>query len=565
MATNDRELAKPTRVQAHLTNDLNGETTPTPVTLQRAATLPTEDQALWSAIRNRTDAIGFNRYAAFINRLLCADTDKGEATCGDTGSTLPGSAQQQHAPSIAQLRQDMLNRPTIYGSDAYQLLKIATQAFLLFESGLVINPPRNSVTGKYETADPANPGKYIPIDESLTEVPGEASRLGRSVTFDEIQAELEQYLSREIGTIGGRGAPYLKRIVNALIPPELRAQRLPYCEAILRNRATCPSMIELIWSYWQEVGALVQAMNAIALRFQNKRRGLRDPLVALEIDPLRPLNNLMWGFIQSEYDRLTVSRRVHEYLHAYGLTLYGKAVANLSPADTRSKFIEAFHNLLHRAAVFYQEDADTTIVSDGFPLLNALKEVHLLLAEGAHNQFGDLPWVARVEMLSMQWLMARPEMREFLRGRAMVPYREPWMGQVDTMKRLQGWTDVSANHFRDLADFGEKIVLSVRYGDWIDVNDQEQARNWARYWKPEIQSYLHAYLAATGVDLAADVTDSRRASDRYVQPALHVRNRLAAQRPGAMLPAAAQAELLSAEVVDYVPAPRRRLDYSRNE
>ena len=42
---------------------------------------------------------------------------------------------------------------------------------------------------------------------------------------------------------------------------------------------------------------------------------------------------------------------------------------------------------------------DTTVVADGFPVLNALKEVHLLLTQGAHNQYGDLPWTARQEML----------------------------------------------------------------------------------------------------------------------------------------------------------------------
>src|SRR4030095_4710698 len=114
-------------------------------------------------------------------------------------------------------------------------------------------------------------------------------------------------------------------------------------------------------------------------------------------------------------------------------------------------------NLLYRTAVFYRADADTTVIADGFPLLNSLREVHLLLAEGAHNQFGELPWTSRVEMLIEQWLLARPEMADFLRGRHMVPYEEPWMGAVDTMKRLQGWTDVSVTQFRNLAVFGERI------------------------------------------------------------------------------------------------------------
>ncbi len=47
-----------------------------------------------------------------------------------------------------------------------------------------------------------------------------------------------------------------------------------------------------------------------------------------------------------------------------------------------------------------------------------------------------------------------------------------------------------------------------------DINDQELARNWARYWRPEIQSYIHAYNAVTGVEPAADITNGRLAENR---------------------------------------------------
>lgn len=524
------------------------------VNLRRSAAASTPDQPLWSAIRNRTDAISFNRYAEFIDRLLCCPqdgkADRGEAACGEPGDCAAASKVSKddvHAadistPSIRDRMFDLSIRPSIYGVDAYQLLRIATEAFLIFESGVVISPPRNPLTGN---PDPKSVSALVP---------GEETRLGEPVTFEVISTRLGDYLS-----LGERKLPYLKRIVDALLGLDSarRAEKLPYCEAVLRNRFSCPSLLELIWSYWHEEGMLVQTLNAIALRFQNRRSGPRDPLANLEIDPLRPLNNLFWGFIQDENHRLSVPRRAYEYDHHYGLTLYGKAVPALRSADSRSKFLEAFHNLLHRAAVFYQEDANTMVISDGFPLLNALREVHLLLAEGAHNQFGDLPWTARAEMLIMEWLLARPEIRDFLRGRAMVPYREPWMGQVDTMKRLQGWTDTTITHFRDLGVFGEQILLSVRYGDWIDVNDQEQARNWARYWKPEIQSYIHAYTAATGVDLTADITDTRRAADRHVQPSVHLRNRLLAQQRQGLLPAstATATRTPTSEVIEYEQLP----------
>ena len=151
-------------------------------------------------------------------------------------------------------------------------------------------------------------------------------------------------------------------------------------------------------------------------------------------------------------------RRSLECSHHYGLTLFGKANPQVRPADPRSNFLESFHNLLLRCSQFVKEDNDTTVIADGFPSLNALKEVHLVLSQGAHNQFGDLPWTARAEMLIQQWIMARPETRDFLQSRAMVCYTEAWRPQVDTMKTLQGWTDVTVERFRDLASCGEQIL-----------------------------------------------------------------------------------------------------------
>ena len=69
------------------------------------------------------------------------------------------------------------------------------------------------------------------------------------------------------------------------------------------------------------------------------------------------------------------------------------------------------------------------------------------------------------------------------------------------MNRLQGWSDVSVLHFRDLAEFGEQLLLGIRFGAWTSVNDPDQAANWARYFRREVQQYCHAYRAVTGVDL----------------------------------------------------------------
>src|SRR5262245_66200442 len=97
------------------------------------------------------------------------------------------------------------------------------------------------------------------------------------------------------------------------------------------------------------------------------------------------------------------------------------------------------------------------------------------------------------------------------------------MSQVHTMLRLQGWSDTGVSSFRDLAVFGEQLLLSVRYGDWIDINDPTVASNWARYWRPEIQGYIHAYRAVTGADLSDRVD--------WEMPAVLLRKRLGAQLP----------------------------------
>ena len=250
------------------------------------------------------------------------------------------------------------------------------------------------------------------------------------------------------------------------------------------------------------------------------------------MDPLRPLNNLFWGYIQDEQHRLTVARRNYEYDHHYGLRLEGKAVQNFRPVDTRSKFLEAFHHLLRLCTVFYKQDDDTTVMADAFPVLNALKEVHLILSQGAHNQFGDLPSTSRIEMLMQQWFLARPEFREFLPTRLMVAYPEPWMDRVDAMKKLQSWDDTSVLHFRNLGMFGEQILLSIRWGHWSDEFEPVQALNWARFFRPQTQGYIHAYRAVTGVDLSADPTVNIRVDSTL--PSVLLKRRLAITAEGGL-------------------------------
>ena len=485
-----------TVTQASAAPTLQGPTVP--VTLHRAQSLETEDQIFWEVIRDRTEAISFPNYKKFIDEVMRA---------GDLPST-----NNEFRRGVDQTFESRLPFP---GVAAYNLLKVATEYFLMQEVGVVSG--------------------------GVQRLP---ARLGRFATIDELVEFRQRYL---VDLEGERVLPYFALIREKLSEISLKPLEAVGYEryGVLRSRLSGPCLLELIWSYWHEEGMQVQAMNAINLRFQNRRVGPdgKDPLAHLDIDPLRGLSNLLWGYVQDEQHRLSVVRRVYEYDHEYGLRLYGKAVQNVDPVDSRSKFLEAFHNLLYRVALFYKEDDDTTIIADGFEVLNALREVHLLLAYGAHNQFGDLPSTARQEMLMEQWLLARPEMREFLGGKIMVPYGEAWMDRVDTVKSLFNWTDTSITYFHDLAVHGEQIILSLRYGNWSQINDGASATNWARFWRPEIQRYIHAYRAVTGVDLSLDMVDTRRANERYLQPSVHLRNRLAQQRTGGALPPAGRRAL----------------------
>jgi len=448
------------------------------VALERTAVHHTRDQALWVAIRNRTRAISFSPYREFMDRVLRAE-----------------DAELREVAKFEPRLRDL--GANLHGVGSYQLLKLATEAFLLLECGVSIEQ------GRYE-------------NHRLFNGSEESARLDEFVRLQDVVEKLEEYLGRPAQL------PYIRRVIVDAFP-WLEREGL-CCDRVVSSRVNQPCLIELIWSYWHEEGMLVQSMNAINRRFQNVRGvGDRDALGNFEIDPLRRVGNLLWGQIQNELNLLSVKRRAYEYSHQYGLTLFGKATGGIRPADNRSKFLEAFHNLLYLTSVFYKEDNDTTVIADGFPLLNALKEVHLLLAQGAHNQFGDLPWTARAEMMVQEYILARPEIRDFLQSRVMVPYKEAWMPQVDTMKSLQGWSDVTVTHFRDLGVYGEQILLSIRYGDWIDIVDEDSAKNWARYWRPEIQGYLHAYRAVTGVDLT-----NQDSVDATV-PAFHLQKRLAVQ------------------------------------
>jgi hypothetical protein len=524
--------------------------TPVAVTMQRAAITPTATQALWTLIRQSTNALSFQNYQAFMEQVLCGRSQ--------AGSSAPYPPAKELSISAMQMDRQLPWRLPFPGVEPYRQLKAATEVFVMLNCGVPFEQFMKHDGSPHRFLSPTQQWSDVQVDFQA-EMQDEVRRYNWPVTPGDIRQAWEQLLAQ--GRAAEAGLPdqvrtilYLALVRTNLPDVHVRqgalrlspqaTQELDHgavdCMSILQEKLANPCFIELLWSYWQEEAGLVQSMNAITWRFQNRRSGGdRDPLASLEIDPLRPLNNFLWGYIQDEEHRLSVVRRAYEYAHQYGLVLLGKAVPDVRGADNRPRFIESLHNLLHLCSIFYKEDDDTTVVADGFPLLNALKEVHLLLTQGASNQYGDLPWTARLEMLMQQWLLARPEFREFLPRRVMVDYPEEWMSSVETMKTLQGWASASVLHFRDLAVFGEQIVLSVRFQAWPSIIEAQDAANWARYWRPEIQGYIYAYRAVTGVDVTErpDATaPSLLLRERMQQSLPTARTALARPKPVAQLP-----------------------------
>jgi hypothetical protein len=488
-----------------------------PVSLERGEIADTPSMALGTVIRASTEGLAFNSYLEWMDKI-----------CGSTES---------FRAALAPFVRNSLPFPDMI---SYKALKLATEAFLMSHVGVRI--AYGDVDELDERFAPRAPSlekeRFVNLSEAELD-----DRLGLD-QGNKLSELWQDYLEpTKIDTNGHKTIetlPYLALVRKQL--PEWRIQlskdaeeQVELCDRLMGQKFTSPTFLELIWSYWHEEGMLCQTIGAISMRFQNRGTGPRDPLAQMTIDPLRPLNNLLWGYVQDEQHRLTLPRRLAEYDQEYGLTLFGRAVPPFQTADPRSRFLEAFHTLLHRASIFYKEDDDTTMIADPFPVLNALRDVHLVLAEGAHNQYGDLPWTARHEMLIQQWLLARPELREFLPTRIMVVNPERWMDRVDAMKKLQGWGDTPVRYFRDLARFGEQLLLSIRFGDWGNVTNRQEAGNWARYWRQEVQWYIHAYQTVTGVDLSADTYDVRQSQlppDRFTQPAYLLRRRLVEQRRG---------------------------------
>ena len=155
-------------------------------------------------------------------------------------------SQRGEAP-ISQLTAGERSSCPLRSGGAYELLKTATEIFLLLECG-GCHPAHDVIRISILTRNGAS-----------SRVPGK-----------QITDRLRVYLGS--GTAAVHRPCPANRLSRATCSPTSL-----FC-AVLTARVECTCLIELIWSYWHEEGMLAQTLNAISRRFQNMRSpGDRDP------------------------------------------------------------------------------------------------------------------------------------------------------------------------------------------------------------------------------------------------------------------------------------------------
>jgi hypothetical protein len=189
------------------------------VTLKRSEVPPTSDQALWVAIRQSANALGFNNYTRFLDVVMCGEPP------GETEGLLVGKDFRHDLRKVK--RRTGLPFPNV---DRYRLLKAATEVFLMTHCGVDI-------------------GDFRHID--LAE---ESQRLNRSVQPGDLEAQMRSYLE-QVPTGTGENLdvlPYLGLIRLKLHDTPIVSgdddDRAQICYGILAEKLANPCFLELRWS-----------------------------------------------------------------------------------------------------------------------------------------------------------------------------------------------------------------------------------------------------------------------------------------------------------------------------
>jgi len=276
-------------------------------------------------------------------------------------------------------------------------------------------------------------------------------------------------------------------------------------------------LVEPIWSFWLDAARLGRLATLLAARQVNASMHGASRIPKLNLP--QPLIALLKTWFDEHHDGARAAARAANYRAHYGLRLPGvRGHSGTKP----SHILDAFHAVLLEAT---RRDAASPRAPDGSRLALLLRRLHLCLAQTASRvvdgvsnpdvfkRLGESFALGRADLLSAQWLLARPELSTALRGPILVPAAEPWTAPLDHLRRLTDTIDSLTLFYCDLATTSEALLLSVRFGDWTQASPAA-ANAWATFWHAEMVRYLVAYQEVTGIPLA-----EASAADRTAQPA----------------------------------------------
>ena len=217
--------------------------------------------------------------------------------------------------------------------DRYRVLKAATEVFLMTHCGVDLD------------------------DFSRVDLDEESRRLNRTVTPGDLEAQMRDYLDR---VAAGDGEfldvlPYLGLIrrqlgdVAIVGVDEDEGEATEICSGILAEKLQHPCFLELLRDYWLDEGrprARDQRHHAGGSRTGRPARGgaTRWPAWTSTRCARSTTCSGAWSRTSSTGSRRV--RRAYEYDHEYGLALASRPGPPVRGADSRSRFMEAFHNLL---------------------------------------------------------------------------------------------------------------------------------------------------------------------------------------------------------------------------
>lgn len=264
-------------------------------------------------------------------------------------------------------------------------------------------------------------------------------------------------------------------------------------------------LVEPIWSFWMDAAHLARATTLLAARqIGTPMRGSRSiPKV-----PLPPqLIELLTTWFNDHHDGARASAREANYRAHYGLHLPG---ARNGHGMRSSRLLDAFHAVLLEA-IGHKETMRASDASD-LTLPLQLRRLHALLSgtasrivEGVdpsqlYTRLGESLSLGRADLLVAQSLLATPEVSAALRGYVLVAYPERWMPSLDQLRTLTRTIDSLSLFYHDLAVTSEALLLSIRFGNWIQ-SSPAAATQWATFWQDDIARYLVAYQEVTSIAL----------------------------------------------------------------